>query len=66
MDRATQPSGPFVNLALTLFALFALFVGVLNVLEEAFALSGSSDYITVQSSGTCDRTPASELPLMNI
>jgi hypothetical protein len=47
-------------------ALCALFVGVIQVLENAFALSTTSDYISVQSSGTWDRTAASELLPMNL
>lgn len=62
MDRATQASGPLVNLAFTVFALLALFVGVVNVLEYAFALSQTGDSITVQSLRTSDRKPVPELP----
>ena len=66
MDRATQTSGLFVNLAITLLALFSLFMGVVNVLEDAFALSGSGDYISVQSSGTSVRTGAWDLSSMKL
>lgn len=66
MHRAIQASGSLLNLGLTLFVLCLLFVGVANVLEDAFALSAASVYITVQSVGTCGRTLASDSPPMKL